>query len=90
VAGAVAAQCADRPASKVVLWSCRCANAQGATNDGDTYCTCPPGLTCTQAIASLGASEDDFSGAYCLPPAAVFDASASCAASCDPTTAPCH
>lgn len=90
VVGAVAPQCTDRPASKVVLWSCRCANLEGQTNDGDTYCTCPSSMTCAQAYSSIGASEDDVSGAYCLPPAEVRDGAAICAVSCDPKTAPCQ
>lgn len=90
VVGQVTPQCTDRPASKVVLWSCRCANAQGATNDGDAYCTCPSSTTCTQVVSSLGASEDDFSGAYCLPPGIIADGGAICSVSCDPTTMPCQ
>jgi hypothetical protein len=90
VVGPVAPQCADRPASKVVLWSCRCANAQGRTDDGDAYCTCPSSSACTQVIASIGASEDNFSGAYCLPPGVVSDGGTTCSVSCDPTTVPCR
>jgi hypothetical protein len=91
VVGAVQPQCTNRRASEAVVWSCRCANAQGQTNDGNTYCTCPGGTTCTQAVSSIGASENDVSGAYCLPLAAVGDGGGgfNCSASCDPTSAPC-
>ncbi len=89
VVGAVEPQCADRPASAVVIWSCRCANEEGLSNDGDTYCTCPSGMSCTQAISSIGASEDDFAGGYCLPPGIVRDGGSTCSVSCNPSTAPC-
>jgi hypothetical protein len=90
VTGAVQPQCTNRRAAQTVVWSCRCANAQGATNDGDAYCTCPTGTTCTQAVSSLGAAEDDYSGAYCIPDAALLgDAGATCRASCDPQASPC-
>jgi hypothetical protein len=86
VTGAVEPQCTDRLASAVVVWSCRCANTQGQTDDGSQYCSCPSGTACVQTITPLGA-EEDFSGAYCLSPAAT--AQPSCATSCNPATAPC-
>ena len=89
VVGAVEPQCADRRASDVVLWSCRCANTLGNTDDGDSYCTCPSGMACTQTITSIGAAEDEVSGAYCTTPAMVFNSATACAHSCDPTSAPC-
>jgi hypothetical protein len=89
VTGRVLPQCVDRLASKVVLWSCRCANAEGRTDDGDAYCKCPSGTACTQLVTSLGAAEDDYSGAYCLPSASLFDAGAGCLVTCNPETAPC-
>jgi hypothetical protein len=90
VAGAVEPQCTNRRASQVVLWSCRCANVEGATNDGDVYCACPSGTTCAQEVTN-GGSLQHFSGGYCLPPSIVPDAGASvsCDGTCDPTTAPC-
>jgi hypothetical protein len=86
VVGAVAPQCVDRPASMVVFWSCRCANAEGKTDDGDDYCMCPATMTCLQTIASLGDAEDDYSGAYC-----VYGpySGAACSVTCDPTAHPC-
>lgn len=90
VTGAVQPQCANRRAAQTVVWSCRCANAQGATNDGDAYCTCPTGTTCTQTITGIGAAEDDFSGAYCIPNAAIpGDAGITCPIACNPQTSPC-
>jgi hypothetical protein len=90
VAGAVTPQCVDRQASKVVFWSCRCANAQGRTDDGATYCACPSNMACTQIISSIGAQEDDFSGAYCLAPGIAYQAGVSCGMTCDPTANPCR
>lgn len=39
----VSAQCADRSADKTVYCSCRCANADGRSDDGAPYCSCPTG-----------------------------------------------
>ncbi len=89
VTGSVLPQCADRIASKAVLWSCRCANAAGRTDDGASYCTCPSTMACTPLVSSLGAAEDDTSGAYCVPPESLYDAGAGCAVTCNPATAPC-
>lgn len=88
VTGAVEPQCTDRRAADTVVWSCRCANWQGKTDDGDTYCSCPSGTACTQAVSPIG-GEDDFSGAYCLSPRATGDGGTTCAVWCDPTSAPC-
>jgi hypothetical protein len=88
----VAPQCLDRRAANVVVWSCRCANAMGGTEDGANYCSCPSGTTCAQAgVASIGTSQgsDDLSGAYCLPLGAESNPSATCAAQCDPALHSC-
>jgi hypothetical protein len=85
----VSPQCVDRPASVTVFWSCRCANTQGRTDDGATYCACPSSMSCVQAFTPIGAREEDISGAYCLALGAAFDAGASCSATCDPTAHPC-
>jgi hypothetical protein len=90
VVGSVLPWCSDRPASEAVIWSCRCANAHGATNDGQTYCTCPSDAPCTQAIAGIGDAEDDYSGAYCLPPATANNPATQCGSVCDPVTNPCN
>jgi hypothetical protein len=88
VLGAVEPQCVDRLASKVVLWSCRCANAEGRTDDGDTYCTCPVGLHCVQLISSIGDAGSGFAGGYCATSAQATGAG-TCGATCDPATHPC-
>jgi hypothetical protein len=93
VVGVVPPQCVNRQASKVVFWSCRCANAEGKTDDGETYCTCPSSTTCTDAISSIGGEgpESELAGYYCLPAAAALGDSGifSCGTECNPTTAPC-
>jgi hypothetical protein len=88
IAGDVPPQCEERPASEYVFWTCRCANLQGATSDGYAYCTCPAATTCTQTISSLGAAEDDYSGAYCIPVGLMH--AGACASVCNPATTPCN
>jgi hypothetical protein len=88
VNGAVSPQCADRPAASTVVWSCRCANADGRTDDGDAYCNCPPSTTCTQTISTLGDMPNALSGGYCVPTSAAASPTA-CSAQCDPTSHPC-
>jgi len=85
----VQAQCADRTAAKAVYCSCRCANAAGRTDDGNAYCACPGGFTCTQLVTSIGAKDDDVSGAYCIKANTAYDPAVACAETCDPTTHPC-
>jgi hypothetical protein len=72
-----------------MYWSCRCANADGQTNDGDTYCACPSGFACTQAVRSIGDLGKPYSGAYCIKDGTVYDAATACSTTCDPTANPC-
>jgi hypothetical protein len=88
VSGPVSPQCVERPAAKLVFWSCRCANENGRTDDGATYCTCPSGTSCAQTIKGVGAAENDLSGAYCRP-AGVDPMDAGACTTCDPTSHPC-
>ena len=90
VTASVPPQCLDRRAAGVVVWSCRCANVHGATDDGSTYCECPSGTTCTQSVVAIGADPGNLTGAYCLPTTAFFDAAHACSAQCDPVAHPCH
>jgi hypothetical protein len=62
----VGAGAANRTANETVYCSCRCANADGKTDDGATYCACPSGFACTQLIAPIGGPENDAAGAYCM------------------------
>ena len=88
VTGAVPPQCVNRPAATTVTWSCRCANVNGQTDDGPAYCNCPMSTTCAQVVSSVGPSESQLAGAYCVPTSAVATAG-TCTAQCDPTSHPC-
>jgi hypothetical protein len=82
-------QCTDRTADKAVYCSCRCANADGNTNDGANYCSCPDGFTCTHLIDSLGANiSEGLTGSFCIKQGTDYSTD-SCANTCDPTTNPC-
>ncbi|MBN2192954.1 MAG: hypothetical protein JW751_09065 [Polyangiaceae bacterium] len=60
-------QLAARQANDTVYCSCRCANAEGKTDDGANYCDpCPSGYTCTQLIDDLGLGNEQLAGAYCI------------------------
>ena len=86
----VLAQCVDRTADKTVYCSCRCANADGMTNDGFPYCTCGDGLTCAPLVSSIGSDPDNLAGSYCIKANTAYDKSTSCTAgSCDPSTRAC-
>jgi hypothetical protein len=76
----VPGQCINRTANRAVYCSCRCANVQGGTNDGASYCACPNGYSCTP----LGGTD----GAYCIKQGTEFDPNQACAA-CDPSIGGC-
>jgi hypothetical protein len=78
-------QCVDREAVDTVYCSCRCANADGKTDDGANYCTCPDGFQCNQLVAPTGLGDVGLTGAYCIKKDTVYDPSASCLGVCDPT-----
>ena len=87
VVGAVAPQCTNHRPSQSVVWSCLCANINGQTNDGVTYCDCPMGTSCVQTISAISGSTP-LTGAYCLP-SAQASADRGCASECEPGTHPC-
>jgi hypothetical protein len=84
----VSPQCTDRRPADDVVWSCRCADPEGRT---DNACDCPMQTTCVQAITEI----DDagtfaaLAGAYCIPLHAIYKEESACATSCDPVTSPC-
>jgi hypothetical protein len=82
-------QCTDRRPSSAVYCSCRCANADGRTDDGATYCTCPGSFTCTQLVTSIGTPGDTTSGAYCVEDGTNYDPRVSCPTLCDPSAQAC-
>jgi hypothetical protein len=86
---AVPAQCVDRLAADTVIRSCRCANNSGRTDDGDNYCTCPGGMTCTSVISSIGGSTEHLAGSYCIKAGTAFDRGSAFAAVCAPTAHAC-
>ena len=49
-----------------VYCSCRCANAEGGTDDGAQYCECPSGFTCSKLIDDLGLGSEQLAGSYCI------------------------
>ena len=85
-------QCATRTAADAVYCSCRCANADGKTDDGATYCTCPGTMTCSLTVPPFGdAGPVAQGGTYCVKANTELDAGIqpSCSTSCDPTKSPC-
>jgi hypothetical protein len=80
--------CTDRTASTAVTCSCRCANDQGRTDDGASYCACPSGFECTQVVSAVS-PDDTLAGGYCVRPSAVYDPATACSAECTPGTAGC-
>jgi hypothetical protein len=84
----VPAECADRSAKRAVYCSCRCANPLGRTDDGDPYCACPSGSSCTQIISPIS-SNDHFSGGYCVLDGTAYDPNTACESLCDPARSPC-
>jgi len=86
-------QCADRTAANAVYCSCRCANANGQTNDGANYCKCPDGFGCTQLVPSIGMMTDQgLTGAYCVKNSAQYMPGVCTSAAstlCEPSSANC-
>jgi hypothetical protein len=85
-------QCVDRTATNAVYCSCRCANANGGTDDGANYCKCPDGFSCTQLVPSLGAADQGLTGAYCVKNSAPYMANVCTTAPtslCQASTANC-
>jgi hypothetical protein len=59
-------QLTNRRAEKTVYCSCRCANAEGGTDDGARYCECPSGFSCTKLVDDLGLGSSQLAGSYCI------------------------
>jgi hypothetical protein len=81
VTGAVLPQCPGRTAADTVYCSCRCANVNGQTDDGASYCTCPETMSCVQLVsffAAVDGGPDPTSGAYCVKAGTEYDGSTSC------------
>jgi hypothetical protein len=65
VTQAVRPWCVTRPPENAVYCSCRCANADGRTDDGQTYCACPASFSCQQLVPPIK-PQDTSAGAYCI------------------------
>jgi hypothetical protein len=77
--------CVSRPPGVTVICSCRCADAEGKTDDdAGPYCTCPTGFSCTPLDP-----EGPAAGSYCIPTGSAYDAGGGCGPVCDPTSHPC-
>ncbi len=90
VTAAVNPQCTDRTPANSVYCSCRCANVDGKTDDGATYCACPQGFGCEQLEPSIGAANATTAGAYCVKAGTSFDKANACSATCDANTHACR
>ena len=87
---AVQPNCQDRQAANSVYCSCRCANLQGATDDGAVYCQCPSGFDCTQLVTAINSTEDPgLTGAYCMKHNTGYDVSTACGILCGQTPGDC-
>jgi hypothetical protein len=79
-------QCNKRTSSQAVYCSCRCANINGATDDGAVYCACPDGYACTQLVTAIQsgmmATNEGLTGAYCVKNGTQFDANKFTCTSC--------
>ena len=59
-------QLVTRRAERTVYCSCRCANAEGSTDDGARYCECPDGYSCTKLVENIGLGREQLAGSYCI------------------------
>jgi hypothetical protein len=69
----VAPQLYERRTSEAVYCSCRCANADGKTDDGARYCECPNGFSCEHLIDDVGLGSSQLAGSYCVKKGAEYD-----------------
>lgn len=85
-------QCANRNADKAVYCSCRCANADGKTDDGLPYCDCPDGFSCSHLVDSISSAGNKISegltGSFCIKQGSDYDINEACQ-ECNPATASC-
>jgi hypothetical protein len=83
-------QCADRTAEEAVYTSCRCANAEGRTDDGARYCACPDDFACNAVVTLVlpHAPSVELAGSYCIKKGTEYAPSA-CSSSCAPGVASC-
>lgn len=83
-------QLVERSADKAVYCSCRCANADGKTDDGANYCDCPDGFSCTHLVDSIGKGNEGLTGSFCIKQGTAYDKAALNTNTCDPNIATCQ
>lgn len=81
------AQCRERRAERAVYCSCRCANVDGRTDDGENYCECPDAFEC-KMIAPPITGSDRRGGSYCIKRGTAYAQTDSCTP-CDRAKANC-
>jgi hypothetical protein len=79
----------DRRTSEAVYCSCRCANVEGKTNDGASYCACPSGYQCAQLIPNLQLGELQLAGSYCIKSGTAFKVTDKAGVTCDSFSQSC-
>jgi hypothetical protein len=62
-----------RRSSVAVYCSCRCANPEGRTDDGQRYCRCPDEFVCQHLIDDLGLGNTELLGSYCIKRGTEYD-----------------
>ncbi len=84
-------QFASRPPEDAIYCTCRCANHEGETDDGEEYCGCGEGFTCEQLVDYLGLGDEELSGAYCVRAGTAVDSDgpADFGAKCDASIGNC-
>lgn len=85
----VSPQLEERRASRAVYCSCRCANADGSSDDDANYCKCPSGYSCTHLIDDLGLGNEQLAGAYCVRNGTKYDKTRLNPMACDRLTESC-
>jgi len=90
VGATVLPQCTDRTSDLAVYCSCRCANVEGQTDDGEIYCKCPSGFACTQLVSSIGGNGNQgLTGAYCIKDGTEYNPDNVCNQECSAALANC-
>jgi hypothetical protein len=85
----VAPQLLGRRPDRAVYCSCRCANAQGKTNDGAAYCDCPDGYGCAQLLPNLDLIGPTMTGGFCIKQGTDYKSTDLAAGICDPASKDC-
>ncbi len=78
-----------RQTANTVYCSCRCANDEGSTDDGASYCACPSGYTCSPLVSAI-VPGDPHAGSYCIKSGTVYDpVDTGMFIDCEPSVNPC-